>query len=330
MPTLEPADSEALQSALAELQVGRGVRAEAFEAQIAEKLGSPLPLTFSSGREAMRMALEALGVEHEREVILPTYTCPTLLGAIQSLGAHPVLADVSERRTLCPESAARLRSSKTAAIIVPHILGHFAETREFLSLGIPVIEDFSQALTTGRAFLAAASVFSFGATKCLTTGEGGAVAFQSEKLRQKLKESLEAHSSPSSLLSDLAGSLGSSQLQRFESFLERREKIAAQYDQRIPSALRWGNAPTMHFRYLLKVPRGEVKTTIGHFSKFKIHTRHGVDTLLHRKLGLSDAAFGNAVAFFESTVSLPIYPLLDQEQIDRIVEATLQLPWVGP
>src|SRR6185295_3504020 len=73
------------------------------------------------------------------------------------------------------DDAARRRTSRTKAVIVPHMYGVFADLDSFRDLGVPLIEDYAQAIDAeGRRRLGGdVAIFSFHPTKCLTAGEGG-------------------------------------------------------------------------------------------------------------------------------------------------------------
>ena len=133
------------------------------------------PAPSSSGAAALQLALAAVGVGPGDEVILPSFTAVPTASAVAALGAVPVLADVDES-TACldPAEVARLRTARTAAVIVVHLYGYPAPLPD---TDLPVIEDAAQAHGAlhdpGRS---AATAYSFYPTKVLGgIGDGGAV-----------------------------------------------------------------------------------------------------------------------------------------------------------
>ena len=128
-------------------------------------------------------------------------------------------------------------------------------------------------------------------------------------------------------LSDIAAVLAASQLEQYTAFHERRRQVAERYWRALSAA-----APAIlrraviynstFFRFPVVVPGG-LESVAAQFAARGVTVRTGADTLLHRLLGLPDAGFPAAVAHFEHTVSLPIYPALTDEELDRCIDAAV-------
>ena len=130
-------------------------------------------------------------------------------------------------------------------------------------------------------------------------------------------------------MSDITASLALSQLSQFPEMLGRRLALANTY----LNALRTVNlakvnsqalAHSMFFRFPVIVERG-IESCQGSFLKRGIQVRRGVDSLLHRRLGLDDSQFETTVRLFNTTVSLPIYPALTIDQELRCSDAIKQI-----
>ena len=139
---------------------------------------------------------------------------------------------------MTPDKVRVYLSHNTKAIIVVHIFGILANTKSFLEFGLPIIEDFCQAFGAkfgddNMPIEGDIAVFSFHATKCLTTGEGGAVTSRESALNDKIRN-LVKNRVVSSYLTDLQAALGISQLKRYESMLERRRSIANSFLDKLP------------------------------------------------------------------------------------------------
>ena len=152
----------------------------------------------SSGSSAILIALEALGVGAEDEVIVPGLTWVANASAVLRANAVPVLVDV-EPETLCLslEATRRALSPRTRAISVVHLYGSMADMDGFRALadeaGVALIEDCSHVHgAKWRDALAGSigdiAVFSMQQTKLLTAGEGGAVITNRPELARRLEQ----------------------------------------------------------------------------------------------------------------------------------------------
>ena len=147
--------------------------------------------TFDSGRTALGVALEALGVGDGDEVLVQAYTCIVVINAIIWRGALPVYVDVLDDFTMDPADAAAKVTSKTKAIIIQHTFGAPAQTTILLSLArkynLKSIEDCAHALgvtdngkITGT--MADIGMLSFGTDKSISCGRGGALITNNDYL----------------------------------------------------------------------------------------------------------------------------------------------------
>lgn len=166
-----------------------------FEQAFAEynKVGSALAV--NSGTAAVKVALAALGVGPNDEVIVPAFTFVATWEAVMDIGAKPVFAEVDDSLTMDPEDVKKKITPKTKAIIPVHMLGSMAAIDRIVEVAgdIPVIEDTAQACGgsfQGKALgtFGALGTFSFDSVKTLTTGEGGMVITDDERLWTRASE----------------------------------------------------------------------------------------------------------------------------------------------
>ena len=335
-PWIDETDQEAVRRILAEGMIAEGTRVRAFEEAVTEYVGCTSAVAASSGTAGLALALAALEMPAGSEVILPTYTCPAVLKAVRAVDAVPVLCDVGEHWNMTPETAERQLSPRTGAVIVVSTFGINNPPGPYRELGVPIIEDccqnFRPRVGKDDTETGDLQVYSFHGTKCLTTGEGGMVTTRRDDLLRAMKAKTADAQAGSRFhgarMSDLQAALGLSQLVRYDRFLARRKALAEHYFAALAS--RTFQLPngiqdsSIFFRFPLLWP--------GNYDRWKdlffhqgIHVRKGVDTLLHRVLGLSGREYPMAERLFAETVSIPIYPALVDEDRDRIVEACCEL-----
>jgi len=174
-----------------------GGNVDRFEKQLAEYHDVPYALTCASGTFAVETALRALKIGPGDEVILAAYDYPGNFHAIHAVGAVPVLVDVDTANwNLAPEPLSRGISPKTRVVIVSHLHGGIvpmSEVSEFAAAqGIGVVEDAAQApgaLVQGRraGTWGDVGVLSFGGSKLLTAGRGGALLIRDAAVWQRAR-----------------------------------------------------------------------------------------------------------------------------------------------
>lgn len=147
-PTIEADDMDMVREALASGWIAQGTRVAAFERALCAYLGlDGEAVAVSSGTAALYLALYAIGIRSEDEVIVPTYSCSALLNAVHLHRAHPVVVDVSRHDyNIAPSEVKRRLTTRTRAVVVPHVYGVPAPVEEIAALGVPVVEDCAQSL----------------------------------------------------------------------------------------------------------------------------------------------------------------------------------------
>lgn len=162
-----------------------GAAPERLEGTLAEFQPATTVYAVDSGRNAVRLALQALHVGPNDEVLLQAFTCVSVPGPVLWLGAHPVYVDIlPETFTMDPEDLRRKISPKSRAVIVQHTFGLPADLTPILAIakerGLPVIEDCAHALGStyqGQRVgtFGDAAIFSFGRDKVISSVFGGAL-----------------------------------------------------------------------------------------------------------------------------------------------------------
>lgn len=154
------------------------------EEEMKAMFGTNHALLMTSGHAALTSALIALGIGPGDEVIVPAYTYISTAMVVVSVGAIPVIAEVDDTLTLCPEDTEKKITARTKAIIPVHIQGFPCNMDAIMALAekyhLHVLEDACQAdggSYHGRRLgtIGHAGAFSFNYFKIITSGEGGAL-----------------------------------------------------------------------------------------------------------------------------------------------------------
>jgi perosamine synthetase len=327
-PTLGSEEARGIQEVLASGRIATGEEVERFEQAMASYLGLKGGVATASGTAALHLSLLAVGVKAGDEVIIPSFTCSALLNAVHYCRATPLVVDIDEETMNISLSAThKALSKKTAAIIVPHMFGHPVENMsDFLSLGPPVIEDCAQSLgatshgtMTGTS--GALAMFSFYATKVITTGHGGMVVSRNEEILEHVRDLREYDKKGeyriryNYCMTDLQGRMGRIQLEKLPSFLGARAKRAQWYEKHL-SGVQGVVLPTqtgIYYRYVIKLTKGRLQKVLEQLHQNGIEAQRPVFSPLHRYLGLD--GFDITEKVFSEALSLPIYPRLTAEEV---------------
>jgi dTDP-4-amino-4,6-dideoxygalactose transaminase len=327
-PTIDQEDVKAVSEVLASGKIAQGEKVEEFEKAVASFVGAKYGVAVSSGTAALHLALLSLGVGHGDEVIIPSFVCSSLYFAVMHAGAKPKIVDIDlEDLNISASAVEKAVSSKTKTIIVPHMFGTPAEIDEFLKFGVPVIEDCAQSVGAeyrGRQVggFGELSVFSFYATKMITTGEGGMVLTNSSDFYGRIVDVRDYDKKPLApvkynyKMTDFQAGLGLSQLRKLPHFIERRRQIASQFFERfqrynvellrVPS-----HKKSVFYRFVVMVNDvGRIQEMV----KSKgIMCERSVFRPLHE--GLCGLKCPNSDTAYSRALSVPIYPSLSANEI---------------
>jgi dTDP-4-amino-4,6-dideoxygalactose transaminase len=236
-----------------------GPRTVQFEKDFAAYVGAKHAIALSSGTAALHCAYWALDLKPGDEILCPSLTWPATANMAVALGAKVVFADiVRETRQIDPKDVAKKITKKTRAIVPVHFAGAPADVDALKAIAgkkIPIIEDAAHAAGTeykGKRVggLGNAAIYSFHPIKDITTGEGGMLTTDDDKLAERVKlfkfhgvsrDAWKAYGSAATAhydtvlagfkynLTDIASALGIHQLRRLDGFIERRRQIAERY-----------------------------------------------------------------------------------------------------
>jgi len=326
-----------------------GPEVRAFEAAFAEYVGARACIAVNSGTAALQLALMAAGVGAGDEVIVPSFTFFATAEAVSVLGATPVFVDVDPvSYTITAAAFERAITPHTRAVIPVHLYGQPADLDPILELArkhnLHVIEDAAQA--HGAEYkdkrvgaLGSAGCFSFYPSKNLGAyGEAGAVVTNDEQLATRLRL-LRDHGSTSKYAHAIVG------------YNFRMEEIqAAVLNVKLPhlkswNDARWARAARYHEALSdsnLVLPR-EMDYARHVYHVYAVQSEHrddlqkrltaaGVQTGVHypipihlqpayASLGYKRGDLPVTEALAERVLSMPMFPELSDEQLDRVAAA---------
>jgi len=198
VPQLGPKESKYLKKVLDSSFPNEGELTALFEKKITNLLGAKYAIAVTSGTAAIFLALKALGIGRDDEVIVPDMTFIATVNAVELCGAKPVLVDIDPgTMNISPGAIRRAITGRTKAVVPVHVSGRAAAIEEILGLakseGLFVVEDAAEAFMSKHSgkYLGTFGIlgcFSFSAHKSITTGQGGVVVTDDELLYARLRE----------------------------------------------------------------------------------------------------------------------------------------------
>ena len=221
-----------------------------FEQKMSAAVNRRYGIAVSNGTAALEVAVQALGIGEDDEVIMPSFTIISCAMAVTKLGAVPVLvdSDIHTWNMKVDEIEAKI-TPKTKAIMIVHLYGLPVEVDKVLALAkmynLKVIEDAAE--MHGQTYkgkpcgsFGDISTFSFYPNKHITTGEGGMVVTDDEKLAERCrmlrnlcfrKDIRYVHDeiSDNYRFTNLQAAVGLAQLERLDEFVERKRAMGKYY-----------------------------------------------------------------------------------------------------
>lgn len=225
-----------------------------FEKKFAAYLGMKHAITVTSGTAALHVALLALGVGPDDEVIVPAFTMGSTWMAVLYVGAKPVFVDcLPDTYNINPDLIAAKITKHTKAIIPVHIYGHAVDLDPVLKIAkkyhLKVIEDAAEALGgeyKGKKCGSFGDVncFSFYGNKIVTTGEGGMLVTNSDRLANSARKFRDMYHSDRQRFvhdkigfnyrfSNLQAAVGCGELKHINTYLAKKKSMADSYTRQL-------------------------------------------------------------------------------------------------
>jgi len=324
-PTLGAEEEEAAKRVISSGDLVKGKELESFENEFCEFIGLPKghAIAVSSGSNALFLSLWILGAKNKK-ISFPGYVCSALHHSVRMIGGSECLIDVSKNSPNV--DLLQLKNSNSEISIIPHMFGIPIDLSGLDKNKI--IEDCCQSIgakvndryvgLTGKI-----GIFSFYATKLMTSGgQGGMIICKDSDIINSIRKFLDydvmrdEYPRFNFQMTDLQAAIGREQLKKLPNFLLLREKIFNKYKKAglnlldVPDEDKDKLTP-VRYRALLKCknPQKMVKKL----------SSNGIKSIVPMEGWMDRTHFPNAFSLTTEYVSLPIYPLLSDDDVDFII-----------
>jgi perosamine synthetase len=358
-PYFDDAEPEAAMDVVKSGWLIFGPKTDQFEREFAEKINVKHAIAVNSGSSALLVSLAALGIRTLDEIIVPDMTFVSTATACLYLGGIPVFTDINlDNYCIDITEIEKKISKKTKAIIPVHYAGHTADMNEIIEIakihGLYVLEDAAEAHLSkyeGKyaGTIGDMGIFSFTPSKPMTTGEGGMIVTNNDLLAEKcrlIKNFGDISKFQWDLLGfnfrmpEVMGAIGLAQLKKLDAAVKMRQNIAHRYDSafknedtiiltriRGPEDI---NYQLYTIRFDLKKINISRDDIIRLLSERGISSRLYYPTLHNQRVFLSfkqnsESEFRNCSIFARTALSLPIYPSLNAEKQNYVIDSLLNI-----
>ena len=340
-----------------------GPHVDAFEREVADRVGVRHALALSSGTAALHLALLHLGARPGTSVVLSSMTFAATANAVAYTGASPVFVDsVSSDGNVDPDlmlEAVRTLQDEGETVVAAVPVDLFGRAADYATLetglrdlGVPLLEDAAEALGAsldGRAAgsFGEAAALSFNGNKIMTTSGGGMLLSDdadlidhARKLSTQSREPVPWYEHTeigyNYRLSNVLAALGRGQLERLDQMIARRRAIRARYaeafaDLPVRFLGRDGERGDDHDNCWLTtvaVDDGpDADTIVAAMADEQIEVRHLWKPMHLQPVFASARAFTTGVSedLFQRGMTLPSGPALTDDQIDRVIDRYTQV-----
>lgn len=357
---IKPAIDIAIQECINSTAFIRGPQVGEFEEQIGRYLNVSRVISCANGTDALQIALMAMDLQPNDEVILPAFTYIAIAEVIALLRLKPVMVDVDPKTfTICPEAVEQALSPKTKLVVPVHLFGQCADMENLVNLcssyRLPIIEDAAQAVgatytfTDGRKLSAGAmgliGTTSFFPSKNLGCfGDGGAIYTNDTELANKVRM-IANHGQAqkyqheiigiNSRLDSIQAAVLLEKIKYIGSYTTARQQVADAYDAAFCNLLavdiphRMPGSTHVFHQYTLKVPTVARNDFKAYLSDKKIPSMIYYPIPLHQQKAYKN--IGRIVGELSVTeelctrvISLPIHTELTSEQVGYITDTVVQ------
>ncbi len=365
-PDITESDIQAVTAVLRSGRLSIGPQQEQFERMIARRTGRSHGVAVSSGTAGLHLVLLALGVGPGDEVITTPFSFVASANCILMAGAKPVFVDIDPASlNLDPTKLEAAITEKTKAILAVEVFGNPRHMDRIAQVAgaheIPLIEDACEGLG-GRHMgvpvgsFGRAAVFGFYPNKQITTGEGGMIVTDDDRLADLCRSMrnqgrpADAHTGDATKsgawlahermgynyrMSEITAALGCSQMERLDRFLNARRNVAGMYMRRLmdfddlilPNVQPGTEQDMSWFVFVVRL-----SDQYGHTERDRIITgmrRHEIGAsnyfpcihlqpFYRERFGFKKGDFPIAESICERTIALPFFNRMDQTQVELV------------
>ena len=334
-PTVKRRDMGSVLTCIVSDKLGPGEVSRDLVARAAHLLGMAGGATLSNAYLALSVAFESLGLAPSDGVIIPALAPAIYLRVIRDRGLRPLVADVdAESAGIDAQEASRLAANGAKGIIVPHLLGIVTDVDALRGLGIPIIEDVSQALggKVGEKPCGGAgdlTLASLEPAHIVTCGGGALLLARGKPAAAAIRRIVEG-SPLYSQLADMNAALGISQLAALERFVLARREISQVFTQ---SLLRSRHSPL--------VQKFDAENVLSSFPVVLADGMKEARAYAMKKGVEAVPAFSDSVAAVDEPLAeacprarslmlrcllFPLYPMLAKRDVETISKVLATLP----
>ncbi len=354
-PVFWGGEQDCIIEALKSTWISGGPFVDQLESRFSALTGGALALSTSNGTTAIHLAYLALNIKPGDEVVVPGFCFMAAANVALHMGARPVFCEV-DPHTWCmrAEDIRGVITDRTKAIVVVHTYGNMCDMAAIVALanerGIPVIEDAAEAFPSryeGRlaGTLGTIGTYSFQATKTITTGEGGMVVTRDAALAERMalyrshglrRKKHYWHEAPglNFRLTNMQAAMGCAQMEQLNRIVAEKDRVYAVYREALLTtpgvclqafgpkvqAVVWAVAVRLDAAIY---PQGR-DAVLSQMLEAGIELRPGFYTP-HQLPYFDCPALPTCDALAASIVSLPSYPTLRQEDIERVCAQLMAL-----
>ena len=329
-----------------------GPNVHAFEKEVAEFVGTSHAIGLANGTDALYLSLRALGIGAGDEVITTPYTFFSTSEVIDMVGATPVFVDIeADSFNINPVLIEQAVTAKTRAIIPVHLFGNPADMTAINAIAdkhdLAVVEDAAQAFGAQHEAQRVGSMgntgcFSFYPTKVLGCyGDGGLLTTNSDQIAEVVRK-LRNHGAAAafqhdevgmnSRLDEVQAALLRLKLKSLDENIASRQHIASLYDERLgklgitcPTRPDYGshafNLYTIRSSKRDAIRQALMDNSIGNSTCYPAPLALQE---VYQKLAYTEADFPVSVALGSEVVSLPVFPDMTEQQVDRVCQVIEQ------
>jgi perosamine synthetase len=328
---------------------------QAFEHQFAKMVGASYAVAVSSGTAALHVAYLAV-LQSGDEVLVPGFTHISTASMVHFANGRPVLCDADRRTfTLDVEDATRRITRRTAAIAPVHLFGNACDINGIIKFAqhhnLRIIWDASQAHATRYQARDVGSfsdlvTYSFYPTKNMSTGEGGIVVTNEQKLYERCKLLREHGEKPKYYherfglnyrMTEIGGALGLAQLKKLPRLTEQRRRNAAYLNERLTRVDGiWlpfvaENIDHSFHQYSILLDLDQFRCSRDEF--VTALKRQGVEAVVHYPRAINQqpmfqpeqVSLPSCEWISQRILSLPVHPLLSNLELERVATAVFSV-----